>query len=162
MTIGKYFQIQLPEAVTRSCSLKKVLLKISQYSQKNTCVGVFSNKVFYRPPFRRVTRRGGGRFPLSLLKDHKKCLDFGKIDPDSVHLLVKFSIQNVILKVSRRKNSKFSPVEPFSLKLFTIFLLKYSSSQKPSLPWKFLIALLPSVPPFELLYWIPKRIQSFR
>ena len=132
MTIGKNFQIQLPEAVTRSCS--KVFLKISQYSQKKTCVGVFSNKVaalkpptqvffceyckifknnfFYRPPFRRVTRRGG-RFPLSLLKDHKKCLDFGKIDPDSVHLLVKFSIQNVILRVSRRKNSKFSPCGAF-------------------------------------------------
>ena len=138
MTIGKNFQIQLPEAVTRSCSLKKVFLKISQYSQKKTYVGVFSNKVarlkpptqvlfceyckifknnfFYRPPFRRVTRRGGrggGRFPLSLLKDHKKCLDFGKIDPDSVHLLVKFSIQNVILRVSRRKNSKFSPCGAF-------------------------------------------------
>ena len=135
-------------------------MKISQYSQKSAYVGVFFNKVaglkpptqvffceyckifknnfFYRPPFRRVTRRGAGgggrRFSLSLLKDHKKCSDFGKIDPDSVHLLVKFSIQNVILRVSRRKNSKFSPVEPFFLKLFTNFLSKYPSSQKPSLP----------------------------
>ena len=30
-----------PEAVARGCSVKKMLLKISQNSQENNCVGVF-------------------------------------------------------------------------------------------------------------------------
>ena len=33
------------EAVVRRCSSKWLLLKISQYSQENTCVEVFFNKV---------------------------------------------------------------------------------------------------------------------
>ena len=48
--------------------------------------------------------------------------------PNYVHLWVKFSIQNVVLKVSRRKNS------------FPVFLTrcisKCPSSTKPSLLWK--------------------------
>ena len=31
----------LTEAVVSRCSLKKVFLKISQYSQENTCVGYY-------------------------------------------------------------------------------------------------------------------------
>ena len=59
----------VPEAAVGRCSSKKVFLKISQYSQKNTCVGVsfycketpaqvfsceyckiFKNSFFYRTP----------------------------------------------------------------------------------------------------------------
>ena len=48
---GKCFQIQLPEAITRSCSVKKVFLKISQYSQENACAGVSFNKAAgLKPP----------------------------------------------------------------------------------------------------------------
>ena len=36
----------------------------------------------------------------------KKCSDFGKKGPDCVHLRVKLSIQNVVLRVSRRKNTQ--------------------------------------------------------
>ena len=40
-------------------------------------------------------------------ENRKKCPDFGKKGPDYVHLWVKFSIQNVVLRASRRKISKF-------------------------------------------------------
>ena len=46
-----------------------------------------------------------GRPLLHYLKT-KKCPDFGKKGPDSINHWVKFSIQNVVLRVSRRKNSK--------------------------------------------------------
>ena len=42
----------------------------------------------------------------TLFENPKKFPDFGKKVLDFVHLLVKFSVQNVVLKVSRRKNSK--------------------------------------------------------
>ena len=41
---------------------------------------------------------------MSLFKDQKKFPDFGLKGPDSVHLCVKFSIQNVLFRVSRTKN----------------------------------------------------------
>ena len=41
--------------------------------------------------------------------------DAGKKDPDCVHLWVKFSIQNVVLRVSGRKNSKIFPGGTFFL-----------------------------------------------
>ena len=41
-----YFQFcSYSKAVTRDVMQKKLFLKISQYSQENTCVGVFFNKV---------------------------------------------------------------------------------------------------------------------
>ena len=40
------------------------------------------------------------------IENRKKCPDFGTEDLDCVHLFVKFSIQNVVLRVSRRKNSE--------------------------------------------------------
>ena len=42
----------------------------------------------------------------ALFENRKKCPDFWKKSPDFVHLWVKFFIQNVALRVSRRKNSK--------------------------------------------------------
>ena len=45
--------------------------------------------------------------PCLFLKIEKKNPDFGRKDPDCVHLQVKFAIQNVVLRVSRRKSSKY-------------------------------------------------------
>ena len=45
--------------------------------------------------------------PCLFLKIEKKNPDFGGKDPDCVHLQVKFAIQNVVLRVSRRKSSKY-------------------------------------------------------
>ena len=42
----------------------------------------------------------------ALFENRKKCPDCGKKDPDCDHRWVKCSIQNVVLRVSRRKNSK--------------------------------------------------------
>ena len=39
VTTGIYFQIQLPEAVSWRCSVKKVFPKILQYWQESICVG---------------------------------------------------------------------------------------------------------------------------
>ena len=47
---------------------------------------------------------GGGKgFPCPFLRIEKKCPDFRKKGPDCVHLYVKFTIQNVVLRVSKRK-----------------------------------------------------------
>ena len=52
---------------------------------------------------------GEGRLPLPFLKIEKNCPDFGTKGPDCAHHWVKFSIQNVVLRVSRRKISKMFP-----------------------------------------------------
>ena len=36
----KVFELELKEAVAKSCSVKKVLLEVSQKSQENTCARV--------------------------------------------------------------------------------------------------------------------------
>ena len=41
----KWIKTEESEVAVRRCSSKKVLLKILQYSQENTCVGVSFNKV---------------------------------------------------------------------------------------------------------------------
>ena len=51
-----------------------------------------------------------------------------------VHLWVKFSIQNVVLRVSRRKSSKNFPCEAFFIVFLTKCLLKCTNSTNPSLP----------------------------
>ena len=53
---------------------------------------------------------GSGRLPLIFLKIEKMCPDFWKKGPDCVHLWIKFSIQNVVLRASRRKSTKLFPV----------------------------------------------------
>ena len=52
---------------------------------------------------------GEGRPPRCPFENQKTSPDFGKKGPDLVHLSVKFSIQNIVLRVSRRKNSKMYP-----------------------------------------------------
>ena len=51
---------------------------------------------------------GEGRPPLPFFENWK-CPDFGKKDPEYVHLWAKFSIQNVVLRAPRRKISKMFP-----------------------------------------------------
>ena len=46
-----------------------------------------------------------GKACPALFENRKKYLDFGKKGPDSVHHWVKLSIQNVVLRVSRRVSS---------------------------------------------------------
>ena len=58
-------------------------------------------------------RGGGGRPPLSFFEDQKKCLDFRKKGSDCVHPYVKFAIQNIVLRVSKRKYFKIFPCRAF-------------------------------------------------
>ena len=80
---------------------------------------------------------GVGRHPLPFFENRKHWSDFGKKGPDCVHLWVKFSIQNVVLKVSRRKKSQIFPCGSFFLLFLTKCLSKCPSFTKPPLPWKF-------------------------
>ena len=56
---------------------------------------------------------GGGRLSCPFLKIEKSVLILGKKGPDSVYVWVKYSIQNVVLRVSRRKDSKMFPAGSF-------------------------------------------------
>ena len=57
----------------------------------------------------------GGRSPLPFFENQNKCSDFAKKYPDCVHPYVKVAIQNVVLRVSKRKNSKIFPAGPYFL-----------------------------------------------
>ena len=61
------------------------------------------------------------------VKNVKKCLGFWGKNRDCVHLWVKFCIQNIVLGVSRRKNSK-------TFVLLTKCLSNCPNSTKPPLP----------------------------
>ena len=64
-----------------------------------------------------------GRLSLPFLKIEKKCPDFGKKGLDCVYLWVKFSTQNVVLRVSKKKNSKvFSCAASFSCVFDKMFI----------------------------------------
>ena len=56
----------------------------------------------------------GVRPPLPFFENQKKCPDFGKKGPNCVHPWVESSIQNVVLRVSRRKSSTIFPWGAFS------------------------------------------------
>ena len=58
---------------------------------------------------RRCVTRWKREASPSRVENRKNCPDFEKNNPDCVHFLVKFFIQNVVLRVSRRKNSKMFP-----------------------------------------------------
>ena len=55
----------------------------------------------------------GGGFPCPFLKIKKSAPNFRKKDPDCVHPYVKFTIQNVVLRVSKTKNFKIFPCGAF-------------------------------------------------
>ena len=88
----------------------------------------------------RRTTRGRGEPSPGLFENQKRCFDFWKNGPECVHLWVKFSIQNVALRVSRRKNSKMFPCGVFFLVLLMKCLFKCPSSLNLSPP--------PPLPPY--------------
>ena len=101
---------------------------------------------------RGTTSVGGGRFLLYIFENWKMCPDFwGKKCSDCLQLWVKLLIQNAVLTLSRRKNSKIFQYGPFLEcvvdKIFTELLLfqnTYPNAQKNS--WLRPCALL-------LLFW---------
>ena len=59
----------------------------------------------------------GGGLPCPFLKIEKVALILEKKDPNCVHPWVESPIQNVVLKVSRRKSSRIFPAGPFFLRI---------------------------------------------
>ena len=74
----------------------------------------------------------GERPPLPLFKIWKKSPDFGKEGPDCIYLCVRFSIQNVVLGVSRRKILFFFIEVP---KFHETSLALKSASLRPCIPF---------------------------
>ena len=72
-------------------------------------LGIFSSINAYSATLTGVQLAESGEASLTLFENRKGCTDFGKKGPDCVHLWVKFPIQNLVLRVSRRKNSKMFP-----------------------------------------------------
>ena len=97
--------------------------KVCQVRVKNRNFG-------FHPNMTGAQLGGGGKQQprLPFLENRKRCTNFGKQGPDCVHHWVKCFIQNVVLTVSRIKNSK---------KNFRIFMKCFSkshSSMKPPMP----------------------------
>ena len=60
--------------------------------------------------------------PCPFWKIEKNALILGKKSLDSVYFWVKYPIQDVVLRVSRRKGSKIFLVGPFSLCFIKVFI----------------------------------------
>ena len=81
-----------------------------------------------------------GETSPNLFENRKWCPDFGKKGPGCVHLWANFPIQNTILRLSRRKNSKMFPCRllfsGFCFFFFFLFFWRnvYQSAQVPQSP----------------------------
>ena len=101
-----------PEASSKACWTCKMIMHI--LSQWHSQKSLFKNFQGYSEIFRECifnhtnTRatRGRGEAATALFENRKKCPDFGKKGPDCVQFWVKFSIQNVVLRLSTGKISK--------------------------------------------------------
>ena len=78
---------------------------------------------------------GEGGLPC-LFENLKKCPDFGKKGPDCLHLWLKFSIQNVALRVLRKKIIQNFSLQGFLFLFLTKCLSKSPNSTKPPMPYK--------------------------
>ena len=84
---------------------------------------------------RRLWEKEGG-LPCPFLKFEKSALILAKKGPNSVHLWSTYSIQNLILRVSKRKNSKIFLRGCFFLCFIQIFYRSVLIPQSNPLPWK--------------------------
>ena len=85
-------------------------------------------------PNSQATNKRGGGHPCTFLKI-KKSTDFGKKGPDCVHLWVKFYIQNVVLRVSKKRNSKKFPCGTFFSCVFFLQNVYESALVPQNLPY---------------------------
>ena len=83
-------------------------------------------------PHSQARNQGRGEASPALFENRKNCLDFGKKGPGCVNLWVKFFIQNVVLSMSRKKNSKmFASGNSFSCVFDEKFMEVYEKFYKP-------------------------------
>ena len=75
--------------------------------------------VLIQSGYRRATTGGdGGGLYYPFFKIKKKCPDFRKRGPDCVHPYVKFTIHNVVLRVSQSRYFKIFPFGAFFSGIF--------------------------------------------
>ena len=104
------------EASSKACQTCKMIMHIQSpgHSQNNLFkhfqryLGIFRDMMHIQPLSKTHNYGEQKRPGLPFLKS-KICHDFGKKGPEWVHLSVKFTIQNVVLRVSRRKISTIFP-----------------------------------------------------
>ena len=80
----------------------------------------------------------GGGLPYTFLEIEKSALILEKRTCNFVHPWLESSIQNVILRVSRRKSSKIFRCRAFFTCVFDKYWSKCPNFTKPLLPWKIL------------------------
>ena len=91
---------------------------------------------------------GGERGEASpaFFENWKRCPDFRKKGPDCVHLWVKFSIENIVSRVFRRKISKMFPCRASFSCVFDVLLKHLSICPSSTTPPR---------PPFALKnFWL--------
>ena len=91
-------------------------------------LGIFRDIDAYSSTLTDAQQRLRGESFHAVSENWKKCPGFRKKGPDSVHLWIKFSIQSVVLRVSRGKNSKMFPYGISFSCVFDECLSKCSSS----------------------------------
>ena len=74
--------------------------------------------------------RGRGKISPAIFENWKKCPDFSKKVPKNVELWVIIPIQNLVIRVSTRRNSKMFPYGSLFLVFLAKSLLKCLSSTK--------------------------------
>ena len=109
-----------PEAFSKACQTSKMIKYIQSpgivrtvHSSIFNYILGYSGILMHIHPHSQATSKQGGGHPCTFLKIKKKSTDFGKKGPDCVHLWVKFYIQNVVLRVSKKRNSKKFPCGTF-------------------------------------------------
>ena len=125
-----------PESSSKSCWTCKMIMHIQSHGIVRTvCSSIFKDIQRYSGNSYSVTltctTRRREEASSTLFENGKKCPDFGKKGLDCVHLWVEFSIQNVVLRLSKGKFSR-----KFLLFLMKC-LLKRSTSISPPPPSSF-------------------------
>ena len=103
-----------PETSSKACRICKVIMHIQGPSIIRTVYSSIFSRMFRHnlgywciiSDTHRRAIRGRREASPALFENLKKCHGFEKKGPDGVYFWNKFLIQNVILRVSRRKNSK--------------------------------------------------------
>ena len=130
-----------PEASSKACQTSKMIKHIHSpgiirtvyWSIFNYILG-YSGILMHIYPNSQATNKRGGGHPCTFLKI-KKSTDFGKKGPDCVHLWVKFYIQNVVLRVSKKRNSKKFPCGTFFSCVFFLQNVYESALVPQNLPY---------------------------
>ena len=100
-------------------------------------LGIFTEIDAFINTHRNAAKEGVSGWGSTFFWKAKTMHGFGEKRSHCVHYWLKFSIQNVVLRVSKRKTLKCFPAGPFFLVFLTKYLWKCLSSTKLPLPENF-------------------------